>query len=152
MNGAHADLPVVRGLVRLAKQHGLMLHAHSHAVERLFRQDPEARIIWAHAGYEHAVRVRELLRRHRHRWPELSSRDDLTVDGHLTPEWRKTFLAFPDRFMIGTDTHTPERWSMIGPQANLARTWLDNLPRDIAERIAHKNGEALLTSAFSNPR
>ena len=38
VSGADADLPVVRRVVQLAKQHGLMLHAHSDAdaVERLF--------------------------------------------------------------------------------------------------------------------
>ena len=79
VSGPNADLPVVRHLVLLAKQHGLMLHAHSDAdaVERLFRQDPEARIMWAHAGYEPPTLVRELLRRHTHLWVELSSRDDL---------------------------------------------------------------------------
>lgn len=53
---ANADLPVVRGIVQLAKRHGLMLHAHSDAdaVERLFRHDPQARILWAHAGHEAA--------------------------------------------------------------------------------------------------
>ena len=40
--GADADLPVPRRLVQLAKQHGLVLHAHSDAdaVERLFKQWP----------------------------------------------------------------------------------------------------------------
>ena len=122
-SGANADLPVVRRLVQLAKRHGLMLHAHSdaNAVERLFRQDPEARIIWAHAGYEKPPRVRELLRRHKNLWPELSSREDLTMRGHLAPEWRETLLEFPDRFMIGTDTHAPDRWSMIASTAAQVR-------------------------------
>ena len=42
--GADAELPVPRRIVELAKQYGLMLHAHSDAdaIERLFRQYPEA--------------------------------------------------------------------------------------------------------------
>jgi hypothetical protein len=153
VNGAHADLPVVRGLVQLAKQHGLMLHAHSDAdaVERLFRQDPETRIIWAHAGYKKPPRVRELLRRHAHLWPEFSSRDELTVDGRLTPEWRETFLEFPERFMIGTDAHAPDRWSMIASNAAQVRDWLGELPQEIAERVAYKNGEALLYAVAQEP-
>jgi hypothetical protein len=48
--GADADLPVPRRMVALAKQYGLMLHAHSDvdAIERLFAQWPQARILWAH--------------------------------------------------------------------------------------------------------
>src|SRR5439155_151816 len=52
--GADADLPVPRRMVALAKQYQLVLHAHADtdAIERLFRQDPDARILWAHAGFE----------------------------------------------------------------------------------------------------
>jgi hypothetical protein len=153
VNGANADLPVVRRLVQLAKQHGLMLHVHSDAdaVERLFRQDPEARIIWAHAGYEKPLRVRELLRRHKNLWSELSSREDVTMRGHLAPDWRETLLEFPDRFMIGTDTHAPDRWSMIASNAAQVRAWLGELPQEIAERVAYKNGEALLSTVAQEP-
>lgn len=151
VSGANADLPVVRRIVQLAKQQGLLLHAHSDAdaVERLFRQDPEAGIVWAHAGYEQPPRVREMLRRHKNLWPELSSRDDVTPNGRLNEEWRTILQEFPDRFMIGTDTHAPERWSVIGSHAELVRAWLAELPTEVAERIAYKNGEALLTETFS---
>jgi predicted TIM-barrel fold metal-dependent hydrolase len=154
VSGAHADLPVVRRIVQLAKQHGLMLHAHSDAdaVERLFRQDPEARIIWAHAGYEPPLRVREMLGRYKNLWAELSSRDDVTVNGRVAGEWREILLELPDRFMIGTDTHAPERWNVIGLNADLVRAWLAGLPAEVAERIAYKNGEAVLTAEFSKRR
>jgi hypothetical protein len=131
-----------------------MLHAHSDAdaVERLFGQDPEARILWAHAGYEPPARVGELLRRYKRLWAELSFRDDLTVNGHPAAEWRQIFLEFPDRFMVGTDTHTPDRWNVIGSNATLMREWLAELPAEVAEQIAYKNGEAVLTAAFSKRR
>ncbi|MEW6248317.1 MAG: amidohydrolase family protein [Nitrospirota bacterium] len=154
VSGADADLPVVRGVVRLAKQYGLMLHAHSDAdaVERVFRQDPEARILWAHAGYENPPRVREMLRRYRNLWVELSSRDDVAPNGQLAGEWRALLLEFPDRFMVGTDTFAPERWGMIGSHAGSVRAWLAELPTEIAERLAYKNGEAVLTAGFSKRR
>src|SRR5262249_42568766 len=64
--GADADLPVPRRMVELARQHRLMLHAHSDidAIDRLFRQWPDARILWAHSGFEPPAKVREALRRH----------------------------------------------------------------------------------------
>jgi hypothetical protein len=154
VSGADADLPVVRRIVQLAKLHGLMLHAHSDAdaVERLFRHDPEARIIWAHAGYEPPPRVREMLRRYKNLWAELSSRNDVTVNGRVAAEWRDILLELADRFMIGTDTHAPERWNVIGSNANLVREWLAGLPAEVAERIGYKNGEAVLTAEFSKRR
>jgi hypothetical protein len=154
VHGGDADLPVMRRVVELAKQHRLMLHAHSDAdaVERLFRQDPDARIIWAHAGYESPSRVHEMLKRYPTLWAELSSRDDVAPNGRLAAEWQTLLLEFPDRFMVGTDTFVPDRWGMIGSNAVAVRAWLAELPSEIAERIAYKNGETVLTAEFSKRR
>jgi hypothetical protein len=70
------------------------------------------------------------------------------VSGKLDPEWRALLLEFPDRFLLGTDTFTPERWPFIVEHARWSRGWLADLPRDAAERIAYKNGEALFASAL----
>jgi hypothetical protein len=143
--GADANLPVPRRLVELAKQRGLFLHAHSdvEAVERLFRQWPQARILWAHSGFDRPERVREMLRKHRNLWCDLAFRTDYASGGKVDAEWRKTFLEFPDRFLLGTDTYTPERWHYIPEHAVWARGWLADLPPQVAERIAWRNGEAL---------
>jgi len=143
--GADADLPVPRRLVQLAKQYGLMLHAHSDAdaIERLFGQWPEARILWAHAGFERPEKVREMLRKHRNLWADLAFRSDHASGGKPVPEWREAFLEFPDRFMIGTDSYVPERWYYVPEHAAWSRAWLADLPPNVAERIAWKNGEAL---------
>jgi predicted TIM-barrel fold metal-dependent hydrolase len=143
--GADADLPVPRRMVQLAKQYNLLLHAHSDAdaVERLFKQWPEARILWAHAGFDRPENVRNLLRKHRNLWCDLAFRTDHGSGGKVDPEWRKAFLEFPDRFMVGTDTFTPERWHYVGEHARWSREWLADLPREVAERIAYRNGEAL---------
>jgi hypothetical protein len=145
--GADADLPVPRRLVALARQHNLLLHAHSDAdaVERLFTQYPDGRILWAHAGFERPERVREMLRKHPRLWADLAFRTDHASGGKLVPEWREAFLEFPDRFMVGTDTFVPERWYFVPEHAAFSRGWLSDLPRDVAERIAWKNGEAVFT-------
>jgi hypothetical protein len=150
--GADADLPVVRRVVQLAREHQLYLHSHSDAdaIERQFRQDPGARILWAHAGFEAPDKVREMLRRHRNLWCDLAFRNDhATVGkdgGKVDPGWREAFLEFPDRFLVGTDTYTPERWFYVVEHARWSREWLADLPRDVAERIAWRNGDALFTS------
>ena len=48
--------------------------------------------------------------------------------------------------MVGTDTFTPERWHFVVEHANWTRQWLTDLPTDVAERIAYKNGEAVFGS------
>ena len=142
--GADTELPVPRRLVALAREHGLVLHAHSDtdAVDRLFRQWPEARILWAHSGFERPETVRAMLRRHPRLWCDLAYRSD-----QADPAWRDAFTEFPERFMVGTDTFTPERWHYIGPHASFSRQWLAELPRPLAERIAWRNAEALLRPA-----
>lgn len=148
--GADADLPVMRRTVELAKQHGLILHLHgdADAVERVFRQDPQARILWAHSGFTEPAVVREMLRKHANLWCDLAFRSDPAAGGKVRPEWRALFDAHPDRFMVGTDTYTPERWLYVGEHAAWAREWLADLPPALAERIAWRNGEALFASAI----
>jgi hypothetical protein len=143
--GADAELPVPRRLVQLAKQHGLVLHAHSDAdaVERLFKQDPQARVLWAHSGFDRPETIAAMLRRHKNLWCDLAYRSDHGSGGKVAPEWRALFTEFPDRFMVGTDTFTPERWHYLVEHANWSRAWLAELPPALAEAIAWRNGEAL---------
>ena len=143
--GADADLPGPRRMVELAKQYKLLLHAHSDvdAVERLFKQWPEARILWAHSGFDRPEKVREMLKKHRNLWCDLAFRTDHGSGGKVHPEWKPLFLEFPDRFLVGTDSFTPERWHYIPEHASWSRQWLAELPKDVAERIAYRNGEAL---------
>jgi len=152
--GADADLPVPRRMVQLARQYGLMLHAHSDAdtIERLFAQWPQARILWAHSGFERPERVREMLARHPNLWADLAFRTDHGAGGKVPPEWRAAFLAFPDRFMVGTDTFVPERWHYVPEHATWSRAWLAELPPEVAEQIAWKNGEAVIGEAFDKKR
>jgi len=149
--GGDADLPVMRRVVELAKQHDLLLHLHgdAEAVERVFRQDPGARILWAHSGFEPPSKVRETMRKHKTLWADLAFRSDQAAGDKVTPEWREVFLEFPDRFMVGTDTFTPERWHYIPEHATFSRAWLADLPREVAERIAHKNGQDVLGGALA---
>ncbi len=143
--GADADLPVPRRVVQLAQQHRLYLHAHSDidAVERLFRQDPAARILWAHSGFERPQQVREMLLKHKNLWCDLAFRTDHVSGSKANPEWRALFIEFADRFLLGTDTYVPERWHYVTEHGGWARAWLADLPQDAAERIAWRNGEAL---------
>jgi predicted TIM-barrel fold metal-dependent hydrolase len=146
--GADADLPVPRGMIELARKHGLFLHSHSDAdaIDRQFRQWPQAKILWAHSGFERPERVAQMLRKHRNLWCDLAFRTDHGAGGKVDPAWRAVFMEFPDRFMVGTDSYTPERWHYIAEHADWSRKWLADLPRNVAEQIAWKNGDRLFGS------
>ena len=150
--GADADLPVPRRMVALAKQHRLVLHAHSDAdaIERIYRQDPQARVLWAHSGFDRPEDVAEMLRKHKQLWADLAYRSEHGGGGKVPAEWRKVFTDFPDRFMVGTDTFTPERWHYVVEHASWSRAWLADLPKPLAERIAWRNGEALFGNWKAN--
>jgi hypothetical protein len=152
--GADADLPVVRRTVQLAKQYQLWLHLHgdSDAIERVLLQDPEARILWAHSGFDRPELVRTMLKKHRQLYADLAYRNDHASGGKVDSAWRVAFLEFPDRFLVGTDTFTPERWHYIAEHADWSRTWLADLPPDVAERIGWRNGEALFASMMATKK
>jgi hypothetical protein len=149
--GADADLPVMRRMVQLARQYKLWLHLHgdSDAVDRVMKQDPDARILWAHSGFDRPEAVRAMLRKHRRLHADLAFRNDHASGGKLDPAWREAFVEFPDRFLVGTDTFTPERWHYIVEHAEWSRGWLSDLPPEIAERIGWRNGETLFASMMA---
>lgn len=150
--GAAADTDVVRRTLRFARERGLWLHAHvdDAALETLYRHDADARIIWAHTGFTTpAEKVGAYLRSHPALVGELSYRSGIVgADGALTREWRLLFEAFPDRFVIGSDTWIPQRWTVYGELMAAYRAWLGQLPAPVAGRIAHATGERL----FPPPR
>jgi hypothetical protein len=145
--GADAELPVPKRMVELAKQHRLVLHAHSDAdaVERLFKLDPQARVLWAHSGFDRPEQIAAMLRKHKNLWADLAYRSDHGSGGKVPSEWRAIFNEFPDRFMVGTDTFTPERWHYLVEHAAWTRAWLADLPKPLAEKLAWRNGAALFS-------
>ena len=148
--GADAELPVPQRMVALARERDLLLHAHSDvdAVERLFKSWPQARILWAHSGFDRPDTVREMLRKHKQLWCDLAYRTDQASNNKVDAAWRDAFTEFPDRFMVGTDTFTPERWHYIGPHAEFSRGWLADLPAPLAQSIGWRNAEGLLRAAW----
>jgi hypothetical protein len=143
--GADADTAVMRRMVQLAHERRIFLHAHSDAdaVERIFKQNPEALVLWAHSGFDQADKVRAMLVKYPTLWADLAFRSDHAPSGKLNSTWRKLFEDFPDRFMVGTDTYTPERWHYVVEHASYSRKWLAELPPDLADNIAFRNAERL---------
>lgn len=144
--GKAAEKPVPRRMIQLAQRNSLLLHAHSDtgAVDRIFRQWPDARVLWAHAGFDDPDDVAAMLKKHRNLWTDLAFRSEHASSGKVDADWRKLFTAFPDRIMVGTDTFAPERWHYVVEHANWTRGWLKDLPADLAENIAWRNGERMI--------
>ncbi len=143
---------VPRRMVDLARQHNLLLHAHSDAgaVDAIFAQWPEARVLWAHAGFVGPDVVGPMLAKHANLWTDLAFRSEHAYRGRVDDDWRSLFTAFPDRVMVGTDTFTPERWYHVVEHADWTRQWLADLPPGLAERIAWRNGEAMIRPHLAN--
>ena len=144
--GADVETPVMQRMIALAKEHSLLLHAHSDAdaVERIFRVDPGARVLWAHSGFDRPEKVREMLGRYPNLWADLAFRTEHASGGKVDPDWLAAFKEFPERFMVGTDTFAPERWYYVKEHAEYSRAWLKSLPKDLAERIGYRNAEEML--------
>jgi len=152
--GRDADTDQVRLIVELAAVRGLWLHAHCDeaALALLLGHDPQVRILWAHSGFTTPPEeIGRLLDRHPNLYAELSYRDDIAVGGRLDPAWRALLLAHPDRFLVGSDTWVNERWDRYGEIVATYRRWLALLPRDVAERIAYRNGERLFAPPPAPP-
>ena len=146
LTGSAAEASQVKNTVEFAVKHNLYLHAHAddEALEILYRHSPKARIIWAHTGFStEPAKVEAYLQRYPGLWCELSSRYGITEGGKLTTEWRRLFEKYPERFLIGSDTWVNERWDNYGSIMATYRGWLAQLPAEVAEKIAFRNGERL---------
>ena len=146
-DSANADGTVAAKLMRLARERGLAVLAHCDevAVDKLMTHAPGTKLIWAHTGIggTPVAQVRELMRKHPTLMGELSYRPGLTGDDSLTAEWRDTFMALPERFLIGSDTWINQRWQSYEALMEGYRAWLGGLPAAVARRIGWGNGAAL---------
>ncbi len=146
VHGKDADTPVLKQIVDFAVDKNLVLHAHSddEAIEILFRHNPKARVIWAHTGFGTPLeRVAQMMDKYPELRGELSYRGDVAGPGGLSAGWREMFARYPTRFMVGSDTWVNERWDSYPQIMGGYRRWLGELPREVAEQVAWKNGARL---------
>ena len=144
--GVDADAPYMKKIARLAKERGLWLHAHADedAVERILRHAPGVKMIWAHTGMTTSLdKVEEMFARYPNIVGELSYRSDVEQDGKLHPRWKALMMKYPDRFVVGTDTWITPRWGQVEELATFYRRMLEELPKEVAEKIAYRNGLAM---------
>jgi hypothetical protein len=152
-DSANANGAVAKKLMALADDKNLAILAHVDdvAIDLLMAHTPskgqKASLIWAHTGIGGApvARVAALMGKYPLLMGELSYRPGLTCDGgKLCPEWRELVLKYPGRFLIGSDTWVNQRWMYYDDLMKGYRTWLGDLPADVAQKIAWENGARLL--------
>lgn len=146
LGAADTGGPTVRRIAELAAERELFLQAHVDdvAIEKLLTSYPKIRFLWAHAGMSAPPStVGRLLERFPKLYVELALRTDVAPGGTVDPEWRAVFVKYPDRFMVGTDTWVTSRWEVMRDYHRDVQTWLAQLPREVAEAIAWKNGDRL---------
>lgn len=151
-DSANANGPVARKLMAMAedKQLAVLAHVDDVAIDLLMASTPskgqKARLVWAHTGIggTPVARVDALLAKYPGLMGELSYRPGLTCDGgQLCPEWRALILKYPGRFLIGSDTWVNQRWMYYEDTMKGYRTWLGDLPADVAKKVAWDNGAGL---------
>lgn len=141
-------------------------------LERMLVKYPKATVIWCHAGrnrnpntwrkFKSTAIIKEYLNKYPNLYFDLvASRPGSKYDptGYtdaimyefvslktiLAPEWKTLFEEFPDRFLIGADINTG-RFSKYNEKMNTFRTAvLNNLRKDVAEKIAFRNAWKLMT-------
>ncbi len=139
---------VIQTMIGMAKDRNLILHHHGdrEALDLIFDTWPEARVLWAHSGFEDPDDISDALNTYPTLWADLAYRSEMASYGTLYEGWKALFLAHPDRFMVGTDTFAPERWHYVGPHADFSRSWFEDLPDDVARKIAYENAETMLAA------
>jgi predicted TIM-barrel fold metal-dependent hydrolase len=140
--------PVLRRIVEIAAERGLLLQVHGDAqvLDTIFAIASEVTVLWAHLGTRPEP---ELVRTMLERYPDRLYVDTSVRDGRIMPDqailpaWRDLFKDHSDRFLIGVDTFSVNRWRRFGQVAAHIRAWLGELPTEVAQKLAHGNAERL---------
>jgi hypothetical protein len=160
----HWRTPVISGLAELGAEFDVPLLVHTEASRpdyliEFCQANPKTRFLWAHAGAilppEQVARALDACP---NLWVELSARDrwrytasPITDEsGRLLPAWDALVRTYASRVMIGSDAVWPVEqldpwdepdtgWEHVDRFLNFHRRWLEDLPPEIAERIAVGN-------------
>jgi hypothetical protein len=147
--------PVFTRIIELAQQHRLplLLHADPAVIDTVYEQAPGQAVIWAHAGsFPYPDLIADYLSRYPALHVDLSVRDQrIAPDDVLRDDWYELFVRYPDRFMVGVDTYSLSRWHAFDEVVATIRRWLQQLPADVARRLAYDNAAALFEASITRP-
>lgn len=145
---ANVDLPSVQNTIREAVARDIYLFIHSDAaeVEAVFNFEPNAKIFWGHAGMSEPPEVvSAMMDKYANLWTDLSYREHqiIAANGQIDPAWLALLMRHQDRITVGSDTWVTPRWGGYEQIIADHRRYLEQLPRDVAEKIAFRNAERL---------
>ncbi|MDZ7661334.1 amidohydrolase family protein [Thiohalophilus sp.] len=146
--------PVLRQLVQLAMQQGLplLMHTDPAVIDTIYEIGTGVSVIWAHAGaYPYPDLLADYLNRYPNLYIDLSVRNErIAPDGKLDEAWYELLIRFPDRFLVGVDTFSSEQWHKYGDTTRTIRSWLEQLPPDVAKQLAYHNARSILLPSKAN--
>ena len=133
------------------------LEANLRQFERFLSRNKRAKIVWAHAGYEALpfrtpTLCRTLLQQHENLFMSIRLTKGITKkpsaamdsDGNLKEEWRQLFIAFPDRFVFGSESvYGSVQSRRFNDEFVLYQNLLARLPPSVAHKIASANAKAI---------
>ena len=154
MEAVPQDITLPKGLS--APPNAPTLKANIAGLENLLNHNPQAKIVWAHAGWDNTGfrtvdLMHNLLENHPNLYmsikvaPKNDTAHNMPFDsstGNVKPEWIDLFSQFPDRFVIGSDVFYGETDDpRATPFKKVKGAWLvvAGLPVDIAYQIACEN-------------
>lgn len=168
--GPRRDNQVFLGLLALAQEFKvpMLLHTDASSYRYLLpicQQNPDLRILWAHAGgILPPEQVRLLLAECNNVWLDLAARDPwhyggfVDEAGMLDPVWKEFIIANQDKIMVGTDpvwnAHQMYRWYEADQGWNhyeqllqYHHAWIDQLPEAAQQKLRLTNAQ----SFFARP-
>lgn len=163
MDPVETDLPKPAHLT--SSRNPPVLQANVPRFEKLLAHNRDARIVWAHAGWDQTetwspALTRRLLRAHPNLFVSLKATARapgsppgraLDMSGKLTSDWRALIVEFSDRFVMGTDRFyaSPMGAQGGGAPALFSRSsitytagavqMLSQLPEAVARKVASEN-------------
>lgn len=150
--GKDKHSPIFNEVLQIAKQQNLTMQVHGDAeiIRHIYNVNPNAKIIWAHMGTRPTANyLREILNHTpKTLYIDTSVRDQqlLGDNQQLDPGFKQLFLYYPDQFMVGVDTFSVNRWKKFDDVTQDIRTWLSQLPKEVAQKIAYSNAYELLVN------
>ena len=156
------DNRIFLGLLDLAERYAVPVLVHVDASDAgtfidICRRHPEVKLLLAHAGgILDAVQIERIIAACANTMIEFSARDPWRFggltgdDGRLLADWRDLVLAYPERFMTGTDpvwkvtrTQTWDQaddgWDYFEQLLDYHRGWLGDLPPEVRRRVRLDN-------------
>ena len=163
MDPVEADIPRPAHLT--SSRNPPVLQANVPRFEKLLAHNRDARIVWAHAGWDQTetwspALTRRLLRAHANlyislkassRVPRNAPGRALDMNGKLTSDWRALITEFSDRFVMGTDRFYASPFGAQGggapglfSRSSITYTagatqMLAQLPESVARKVASEN-------------